>query len=51
MTKERAAQQHLDAQAYLAENRSYDFFASAGDALIMGDTGSNVSDLVVAMKE
>ncbi|MFA5942608.1 MAG: DUF4147 domain-containing protein [Candidatus Paceibacterota bacterium] len=35
---------------YLAAHRSYDFFKTTGDALQTGYTGSNVSDLIVALK-
>lgn len=38
-------------QAYLDEHRSYDFFKATGDALVTGYTGSNVSDLIIAMKQ
>jgi len=36
---------------YLDSHRSYDFFAVTGDALITGYTGSNVSDLIIALKK
>ncbi len=48
ITKERAESLGLDAEEYLAQNASYAFFRRVGDAIITGDTGSNVSDLVVA---
>ncbi len=35
---------------YLAGHRSYDFFSTTGDALETGYTGSNVSDLIIAIK-
>jgi hydroxypyruvate reductase len=40
----------LSISEYLDEHRSYDFFVQTGDALITGPTGSNVADLVVALK-
>ena len=39
------------AEAYLGAHRSYDFFNASGDALITGYTGSNVSDLIIALKK
>ncbi|MFH1193101.1 MAG: DUF4147 domain-containing protein [Candidatus Jorgensenbacteria bacterium] len=50
MTKEHAAAKRLDAARFLAENGSYDFFKTTGDYLLTGDTGSNVSDLIIALK-
>ncbi|MDZ4227020.1 MAG: DUF4147 domain-containing protein, partial [Patescibacteria group bacterium] len=40
----------VSAGVYLREHRSYDFFKETGDALKTGYTGSNVSDLIVALK-
>ncbi|MHB8913700.1 MAG: glycerate kinase type-2 family protein [Minisyncoccota bacterium] len=34
----------------LTAHRSYDFFATTGDALQTGYTGSNVSDIIIAIK-
>lgn len=51
MTKRIAEKKGLVPDAFLAENRSYDFFSAEGDYLMMGDTGSNVSDLIIAVKE
>ncbi|MFH1162369.1 MAG: DUF4147 domain-containing protein [Candidatus Jorgensenbacteria bacterium] len=51
MTKEHSEKLKLDAAQFLAENDSYEFFKATGDALITGDTGSNVSDLIVALKD
>ena len=35
---------------YLVENNSYFFFKKTGDYILTGKTGSNVSDLVIAIK-
>ncbi len=51
MTKRHAEEKKLDVAKFLAENDSYRFFAMAGDYLETGPTGSNVSDLIIAMKE
>jgi glycerate 2-kinase len=40
----------LNAAAYLANNDSYAFFASLGDLLITGPTGTNVADVVIALR-
>ncbi len=50
MTKEKAERQKLRAEVFLARNDSYGFFERVGDALVTGATGSNVSDLIVALK-
>lgn len=49
-TRAHAEEKRLDAATYLASHRSYDFFTSTGDALVTGYTGSNVSDLIIALK-
>jgi glycerate 2-kinase len=51
ITKETAEKKNLVPETFLKENRSYDFFEAEGDYLLMGDTGSNVSDLIIAIKE
>jgi hydroxypyruvate reductase/glycerate 2-kinase len=50
MTRERAEKLHLDWNKYLAANDSYNFFAAAGDYLLTGPTGANVSDLITALR-
>jgi len=50
ITKEKAAKRNLDAQKFLEENNELPFFRETGDFLMTGDTGSNVSDLLIAMK-
>ena len=49
--KARAAELGLSEEDYLNRNDSYNFFQKTGAQLQTGDTGSNVSDLVIAIKE
>lgn len=51
ITKDKAAQRGLSAQQYLQTNDSYPFFRATGDAIITGDTGTNVADLIIAIHE
>ncbi|MFA6414677.1 MAG: DUF4147 domain-containing protein [Candidatus Paceibacterota bacterium] len=46
-----AQEKNLSLAEYLDAHRSYDFFTLSGDALLTGYTGSNVSDLIVALKK
>jgi glycerate-2-kinase len=46
-TVERARSRRLDADAALAENDSYTFFAAEGGLLVTGPTQTNVMDLVL----
>ncbi|MBI5405752.1 DUF4147 domain-containing protein [Candidatus Kaiserbacteria bacterium] len=46
-----AQEKNLSPTEFLDEHRSYDFFLKTGDALLTGYTGSNVSDLIIAMKQ
>lgn len=41
----------LDLDAHLADNDSYGFFERTGDYLVTGSTGSNVADLIVALRD
>lgn len=50
MTKEKARQFGLDIGWHLENNASYRFFELVQDYLMTGNTGSNVSDLIVAVK-
>lgn len=50
-THAHAREKNLSAEEYLDAHRSYDFFTTAGDALLTGYTGSNVSDLIIALKK
>jgi glycerate 2-kinase len=51
LTGSHASTLGLSAHEYLQGHRSYDFFKATGDALLTGYTGSNVSDLIIAMKQ
>lgn len=51
VTREHAQAQNISSAEYLDEHRAYDFFTTTGDALITGYTGSNVSDLIIALKK
>lgn len=46
-----ALDKNVSMEEYLNAHRSYDFFKATGDALLTGYTGSNVSDLIIAMKQ
>ena len=50
MTRTHALAQDLLIGEYLDAHRAYDFFTVTGDALMTGYTGSNVSDLIIAIK-
>ncbi len=51
VTRAHAHEQQLSITEYLETHRSYDFFAATGDALVTGYTGSNVSDIIIAIKK
>ena len=51
ITRARAREKNLSIKEHLHAHSSYDFFKFSGDALITGYTGSNVSDLVIALKK
>ncbi len=50
-TRAHAREQNLSIEEHLDAHRAYDFFTATGDALITGYTGSNVSDLIIALKK
>ncbi|MDO8593678.1 MAG: DUF4147 domain-containing protein [bacterium] len=50
-TRIHAREKNISAEEYLDAHRSYDFFTTTGDALVTGYTGSNVSDLIIALKK
>lgn len=50
VTRTHARVLNLSAAEYLDVHRAYDFFTATGDALHTGYTGSNVSDLIIAIK-
>lgn len=49
-TNKHSQKQNIAPEEYLARHQSYDFFTATGDALVTGYTGSNVSDLIIAIK-
>ena len=51
ISREKARAAGLDLGVFLRENNAYEFFGKVGDFIITGNTGSNVSDLIVAIKE
>lgn len=50
LTREHAEKLGLTIELFLEENNEYPFFEKTGDYLFTGDTGSNVSDLLIALK-
>jgi len=48
-TVARAAEAGVDARAALARNDAYEFFKGLGDLVIIGPTGTNVADIMVAL--
>lgn len=50
-TRAHAHAQNVLIEEYLDSHRAYDFFTATGDALVTGYTGSNVSDLIIALKK
>lgn len=50
LSRAHAEEKGLSVHEYLEEHRSYDFFKETGDALLTGYTGSNVSDVIIALK-
>ena len=51
MTRAHVFAQNLSIEEHLDAHTAYDFFNATGDALITGYTGSNVSDLIIAIKQ
>jgi hydroxypyruvate reductase len=49
-TVARARALGLDAADHLARNDSYPFFAALGDLLMTGPTGTNVADVIIALR-
>jgi glycerate-2-kinase len=50
ITKKAIVDAGLDTAAYMKENNSYPLFTKVGNYLMTGDTGSNVSDIIIALK-
>ncbi len=51
MTKKAVADAGFDIEAVIRERNTYPLFRKVGNYLMTGDTGSNVSDLVIALKD
>jgi glycerate-2-kinase len=51
MTKTAAAAVGMDPEKFRMANDTYPFFEKVGNYLMTGDTGSNVSDLIIGLKE
>jgi glycerate-2-kinase len=51
ITSEKAAKLGLNPAEFLKNNDSYSFFQKVGGYISTGDTGSNVSDLIIAVKK
>ncbi len=49
--KKKAKDSDLNIRQYLSEHNSISFFEKTGDYLMMGNTGSNVSDLFISIKQ
>jgi len=50
-TMEKVRSFNLNSDEFLSHNDSFNFFAKTGDYILTGPTGSNVSDLVLALKK
>jgi glycerate-2-kinase len=50
ITKDAVAKSGIDLEKALADNDTYPLFEKAGNYVMTGDTGSNVSDLIIALK-
>ncbi|MDE2001859.1 MAG: DUF4147 domain-containing protein [Patescibacteria group bacterium] len=50
LTREHARKLSLDPAAFMANDDSYSFFTKTGDYILTGNTGSNVSDILIAIK-
>jgi glycerate 2-kinase len=46
-----AARRKLDPRSFLAKNDAFPFFSKAGGHIMTGDTGINVSDLMLSLRE
>lgn len=51
ITRRKAEGAGINPQKHLERNSSYAFFKKIGDFILTGRTGSNVSDLIIAIKE
>ena len=51
ITRQKADRGKLDPQLFLEEHNSFEFFRKSGDFLLTGRLGSNVADLMIALKK
>ncbi|MBS3903157.1 MAG: DUF4147 domain-containing protein [Anaplasmataceae bacterium] len=51
ITKNTAHRKHIDPVEYLIDNNSYEFFERVGDYIQTGNTGINISDIILAIHE
>ncbi len=51
ITKSKAKLRNLTPSEYLSENSSYTFFKQTESGILIGSAGSNVSDIIIALKE
>lgn len=51
LTITKALKLKLDLQSFLTNNNSYNFFKKTKDHIITGPTGSNVADIIIAIKQ
>lgn len=51
VTRAHAIALNVSDKTSLDKNSAYDFFKATGDALVTGYTGTNVSDLIIALKK
>ena len=50
ITKDTADKKNLNIEEYLNKNMAYSFFEKTGDYILTGNTGRNVSDIIIAIK-
>lgn len=50
-TVKRGTQCGLSAEAYLRQNNAFEFLKASGDIIVTGATGTNVMDIVIAIKK
>ena len=50
LIKKKAEEEHFSIEKFLENNDSFTFFETVGGKIESGPTGSNVADLVLALK-
>jgi glycerate-2-kinase len=51
ITKEKAKSKNLSEEQYIEDNKIDEFFKETGDQIITGETGSNVSDVMILLRK